>query len=245
MAVVKGSKQIKMVVVPHRPWRNLLLTLAGLIVAVILTGAGVYYGYSRGTNENIDVRIERDQLSASVNSLETELETLQQDFVNLQQASLVDRQAVIEVQDMLVGLREINAQLEEDVLFYRQIMSPENDESGLAIGQLDLSATEEENRIRYHIELKQLANNENVISGYANVNILGMQEGSEVSFPLRSIAVDENQLDIRLQFRYLQNIEDELIIPENFVPETVQILAVAQGENAKTVQKNFVWLVER
>ena len=244
MAVVKGSKQIKMVVVPHRPWRNLLLTLAGLIVAVILTGAGVYYGYSRGTNENIDVRIERDQLSASVNSLETELETLQQDFVNLQQASLVDRQAVIEVQDMLVGLREINAQLEEDVLFYRQIMSPENDESGLAIGQLDLSATEEENRIRYHIELKQLANNENVISGYANVNILGMQEGSEVSFPLRSIAVDENQLDIRLQFRYFQNIEGELIIPENFVPETVQILAVAQGENAKTVQKNFVWLVE-
>jgi len=245
MAVVKGSKQIKMVVVPHRPWRNLLLTLAGLIVAVILTGAGVYYGYSRGTNENIDVRIERDQLSASMNSLETELETLQQDFVNLQQASLVDRQAVIEVQDMLVGLREINAQLEEDVLFYRQIMSPENDESGLAIGQLDLSATEEENRIRYHIELKQLANNENVISGYANVNILGMQEGSEVSFPLRSIAVDENQLDIRLQFRYFQNIEGELIIPENFVPETVQILAVAQGENAKTVQKNFVWLVER
>jgi len=245
MAVVKGSKQIKMVVVPHRPCRNLLLTLAGLIVAVILTGAGVYYGYSRGTNENIDVRIERDQLSASVNSLETELETLQQDFVNLQQASLVDRQAVIEVQDMLVGLREINAQLEEDVLFYRQIMSPENDESGLAIGQLDLSATEEENRIRYHIELKQLANNENVISGYANVNILGMQEGSEVSFPLRSIAVDENQLDIRLQFRYFQNIEGELIIPENFVPETVQILAVAQGENAKTVQKNFVWLVER
>jgi len=90
-----------------------------------------------------------------------------------------------------------------------------------------------------------LANNENVISGYANVNILGMQEGSEVSFPLRSIAVDENQLDIRLQFRYFQNIEGELIIPENFVPETLQILAVAQGENAKTVQKNFVWLVER
>jgi len=90
-----------------------------------------------------------------------------------------------------------------------------------------------------------LANNENVISGYANVNILGMQEGSEVSFPLRSIAVDENQLDIRLQLRYFQNIEGELIIPENFVPETVQILAVAQGENAKTVQKNFVWLVER
>ncbi len=245
MAVVKGSKQIKMVVVPHRPLRSLLLTLGALFAAVILTGVGIYYGYSRGTNENINVRIERDQLSNDVTSLQTQQEILQQDFVNVEQASLVDRQALVEVQDMLVGLREINAQLEEDVLFYRQIMSPGNDESGLAIGQLDLSATEEENRIRYHIELIQLANNENVISGYANVNILGMQDGSEVSFPLRSIALDESQLDIRLQFRYFQNIEGELIIPENFIPETVQILAISQGENEKTVQKNFVWLVER
>jgi len=245
MAVVKGSKQIKMVVVPHSPLRSLFLTLGGLIVTVTLTGVGIYYGYSRGTNENINVRIERDQLSNDVTSLQTQQEILQQDFVNVEQASLVDRQALVEVQDILVGLREINAQLEEDVFFYRKIMSPENGESGLAIGQLDLSATEEENRIRYHIELIQLANNENVISGYANVNILGMQDGSEVSFPLRSIAPDESQLDIKLQFRYFQNIEGELIIPENFIPETVQILAISQGENEKTVQKKFVWLVER
>ena len=245
MTVVKGSKQIKMVVVPHRPMRNLFISMCALFVAVILTVTGIYYGYARGTNENIDVRIERNQLSIDVNSLQIQLEVLQQDFVNIEQASLVDRQALIEVQDMLVGLRGINAQLEEDVLFYRQIMSPENDESGLAIGQLDLSATEEENKIRYHIELIQLANNENVISGYANVNILGMQDGNEVSFPLRSVSSVESQLDIRLQFRYFQNIEGELAIPDNFVPETVQILAVSQGDNAKTVQKNFVWVVDR
>lgn len=245
MAVVKGSKQVQMVVVPHRPWRGLLLSLCALFIAIILAVAGVYYGYTRGTNENIDIRIERDRLSTTMNDLQVEMQILQQEFVNVEQASMVNRQALIEVQDMLVGLREINAQLEEDVLFYRQIMSPENDESGLAIGQLDLSATEEENQIRYHIELKQFADNENLISGYANVNILGLQNGNEVSFPLRSIAPEENQLDIRLQFRYFQNIEGELILPEDFVPETVQILAVSQGEDAKTVQKNFVWVVER
>ncbi|MDG2090892.1 MAG: hypothetical protein P8J61_07285 [Gammaproteobacteria bacterium] len=245
MAVVKGSKQIQMVVVPHRPWRSISLSLGAFFVAVILAVAGIYYGYTRGTDENISVRIERDLLSTNMNVLQAQMEILQQDFVNVEQASLVDRQALVEVQDMLVGLREINAQLEEDVLFYRQIMSPENDESGLDIGQLDLRATEEENRIRYHIELKQFADNENVINGYANVNILGMQNGNEVSFPLRSIAPEESQLDIRLQFRYFQNIEGELIIPDDFVPETVQILAVSQGEDSKTIQKNFVWLVER
>ncbi|MFL2840749.1 MAG: DUF6776 family protein [Pseudohongiellaceae bacterium] len=245
MAVVKGSKQTQMVVVPHMPLRGLLLTLGTLFVAVIFAAGGIYYGYTHGTNENINVRIERDQLSTDVNSFQTQLEILQQDFVNLEQASMVDKLALVEVQDMLVGLREINAQFEEDILFYRQIIYPDNDESGLEIGQLDLSATEEENRIRYHLELKQLPNDANVIIGYANINILGMQEGSAVSFPLRSVALDESQLDIRLQFKYFQNIEGELLIPDNFFPETVQILAVSQGENAKTVQKNFAWLVER
>ena len=245
MAVVKGSKQIKMVVVPHKPMRKVILILSTLFMAVFLSSAGVYYGYYRGTNENIEVRIERDQLSIEVNTLQSQLEIIQQDLVNIEQASLVDKQALVEVQEMMVGLRETNAQLEEDVLFYRQIMSLENDESGLVIGQLDLSATEEENRIRYHIELKQLANNENLMSGYTNVNILGTQDGNEVSFPLRSLAQDESQLDIRLQFRYFQNIEGELVIPDDFIPVAVQILAVSQGDNAKTVQKNFAWLVER
>ena len=59
------------------------------------------------------------------------------------------------------------------------------------------------------------------------------------------MAVNEDRLDIRLQFRYFQNIEGELIVPENFEPESVQIVAESEGQNAKTVRKSFVWLVER
>jgi hypothetical protein len=33
-------------------------------------------------------------------------------------------------------------------------------------------------------------------------------------------------------------------LPENFEPTKVQIMAVAEGDNAKTVQKSFGWLVE-
>ena len=67
--------------------------------------------------------------------------------------------------------------------FNAQIMSPENTENGLVIGQLDLTGTEEENRVRYRIELKQLINNENVVSGHVNVNVVGIQNGQEVSMP--------------------------------------------------------------
>lgn len=234
-----------MVVVPHRPLRNVMLGL-GLVCMMLLLALGMFFfGYNEGMDENFNVQQERDQLRSQLAENIEQLDSLQQQIINAEQASAVDRQALLEIQSVLVELREDNAQLEEDVLFYRQIMSPENTENGLVIGQLDLSSTEEENRIRYRIELKQLTNNENVISGHANVNIVGMQEGQEVSMPLRELAVDEDQLDIRLQFRYFQNIEGELVLPENFVPETIQIIAESQGQNAKTVRKSFVWLVER
>ncbi len=244
MAVVKGSKQIKMVVVPHRPMRAILFGLVSVLVIAGFSAGAYFYGFDQGVNENILVREERDQLLDEVSRYRVEVDTLQQQLVNAQQSSAVDRQALVEVQGVLVNLQDLNAQLQEDVLFYRQIMSPENQESGLVIGQVDLSATEEENRIRYHIELKQLANNDNVITGYANVNILGKQNGQEVSLPLHTLALNENQKDIRLQFRYFQNIEGEMLVPEDFAPENIQIVAVNQGNDRKTVQKNFVWLVE-
>lgn len=94
------------------------------------------------------------------------------------------------------------------------------------------------------IAWNQVGNNDNVISGYTNVNVLGSRNKQEISMPLRSLASEEEQLDIKLQFRYFQNIEGELVLPPDFEPVGVQILAVDEGRNGKTVQKSFAWVVE-
>jgi hypothetical protein len=244
MTAVKGSKQEKMVVVPYRPLRVLLWRI-GVMLALLFTGVGAYlYGLTAAVGENDDARIERDELKIVVQHMQQENEELRQQYLNLEQASSVDRQALDNVQQTIVGLRENISQLEEDVLFYKQIMSPENAESGLVIGLLDLQATDVAGRIGYKVEIKQQGNNENLITGYANINVLGMRDFQEISIPLGELSVTEEDVDIRLSFRYFQNIEGQLVVPENFEPTKVQILAVAEGDNAKTVQKSFGWLVE-
>ncbi len=190
-----------------------------------------------------DAREERDTLLIQMDDMNSQMSFLQQELINTEQASAVDRQALEEVQDTILNFRETIAQLEEDVLYYKQIMSPENNETGLMIGQLDLVNMNDAGRVRYRLELRQVGNNDNIISGYANVNILGSQNRQEISMPLRSVAVDEDQLDIRLQFRYFQNIQGELLLPERFEPLGVQIIAVDEG-NDETVQKSFAWVVE-
>jgi hypothetical protein len=241
---VKGSKQVKMVVVPYRPWSKTLSGL-GIIILLAACGTGFYfYGYSQGVFVNGDAREQRDQLMVRVEVMGGQLDSLQQELINREQASIVDRQALDEVQGTIMNLRETISQLEEDVLYYKQIMSPENNDTGLMIGQLDLLQTDQANRIRYRLELRQVGNNDNLVSGYTNVNILGTQNRQEISIPLRSLAVDEDQIDIKIQFRYFQNIQGELELPEGFVPVGVQIIAVAEGSNEKTIQKSFAWLVE-
>lgn len=244
MPAVKGSKQEKMIVVPHRPLRTFWLRFTFALV-LLATGAGAYfYGFRVGANENGDARAQRDELQGLVGDMRAENDTLRARLLNLEQTGSVDQQALDNVQQTILALREKISQLEEDVLFYKQIMSPENAETGLVIGQLDLIATAVPGTIRYKMELKQQGNNENLITGHANINVLGMRDYQEVSIPLDELSVSQQDRDIRLQFRYFQNIEGELVLPENFEPVKVQILAVAEGANAKTVQKSFGWLVE-
>jgi hypothetical protein len=233
-----------MIVVPYKPWRTALMRL-GILLVVVITGGGFFlYGYSEGVFVNGDARSERDQLMLQVGDMGQQMEILRQELINSDQAGAVDRQALEEVQGTIMNLRETISQLQEDVLYYKQIMSPENTETGLMIGQLDLESTEDTSRIRYRLELRQVGNNDNIVSGYANVNILGNRDRQEISMPLRSLAVDEDQLDIKLQFRYFQNIQGEMVLPEGFEPLGVQILAVDEGGNEKTVQKSFAWVVE-
>jgi hypothetical protein len=244
MPVVKGSKQEQLIVVPHRPRRAFWLRCA-CVVALLVTGGGAYlYGFTTGARENGNARGERDELRGTVAELEQDNAVLRGRLLSLEQTGSVDQQALDNVRQTIVALREKISQLEEDVLFYKQIMSPENAESGLVIGQLDLVATDTPGTIRYKMELKQQGNNENLITGHANINVLGMRDYEEVSIPLHELSQSHPEKNIRLQFRYFQNIEGQLVLPDDFEPVKVQILAVAEGKNKKNVQKSFGWLVE-
>jgi hypothetical protein len=244
MVAVKGSRQEKMVVVPYRPLQLFWLR-ASMVLLLVAVGAGAYfYGFFAGIRENGEARFERDELKDAVLAMQEENTGLRQRLLKIEQAGTVDQQALDSVQQTIAAQREKISQLEEDVLFYKQIMSPENAENGLVIGQLDLVATDVPGTIRYKMELKQQGNNENVISGHATVKILGMRNYQEIAIPLNELSAAQPEEDIRLQFRYFQNIEGELTLPDNFEPTKVQIVAVAEGDNSKTVQKSFGWLVE-
>jgi hypothetical protein len=243
--VVKGSKQEKMVVVPYRPRQRLLFTLALLIGVAASALGGFAYGYYQTLLTQQTAQADRAGLVTELETVKLENSELSRQVAILDRSSIMDQRANEEVQFTISGLRERVAQLEQDIVYYRSVVSGETEDTGLIIGQLDIDATADSDRFRYKIVMRQRdADGDTFLVGHVNVNLVGRLNEELVILPLRDVSGDHDQLDIRLRFKYFQNIEGELALPDGFTPERVQIAAVATEPVEKQVNQDFSWVVE-
>ena len=242
--VVKGSKQERMVVVPHRPGQRALFTLLVLIGVALSAAGGWGYAYYTTVLTQEGDKAEKNELLAQLSEARKKNENLERQVAILDRTSAVDKQTGLELQETLTSLRQRVAQLEEDVLFYRKVVEEETKETGLVIEQLDIDATRSSDRYRYKLVMRQQdADGDTYLAGHVNFNLVGQLRGQQVVLPLRDLSEAEVDLDIRLRFKYFQNIEGEFVLPEGFQPDRIQIAAVATEPVSKRFSEEFGWVV--
>ena len=233
-----------MVVVPYRPRRRALLIA---VLAFVVGGSvvsGFLYGYYQSLRVQDAVQDERDKLKTELSALRSQNTDLNRQVAILDRSSVMDRRATAEVQTTIRNLREQLAQLQQDVVFYRQVVSDETGDTGLIVGQMDIYGTSDPARFRYKLVMRQQdADGDSYLRGHVNVNLVGRLGDEQVIFALRDISDEQDQLDIRLRFKYFQNIEGELALPAGFEPERIQIAAVATEPVEKRLDQYFSWVV--
>lgn len=233
-----------MIVVPARPARRALFTLIFVIAVVVSAAGGFGYGYYQTILSQETNQASTEELSSELATMQAENSDLQRQVAILDRSSVMDQRATEEVQSTISGLREQVAQLEQDIVYYRQVVSDETQDTGLTITQLDINAMQEANRFRYKLVLRQQdADGDTFLLGHVNVNLIGNQNGEQKIFALRDLSEEQDQLDIRLRFKYFQNIEGELALPEGFVAQRVQVAAVAIEPVDKSIDQDFSWVV--
>ena len=244
--VVKGSKQERMVVVPYRPGRRFVLVCL-LVLSIGASAIGSFmFGYSNTLRSQQSEQATQQELSEQLIGAETENSELRRQVAILDRSSVMDQRATEEVQTTIIGLRDRVAQLEQDIVYYRQVVSAETEDTGLIISQLDIDATRESNRYRYKLVLRQQdADGDTSLIGHVNINLVGSQGEEQQILSLRDLSAEQDQLNIRLRFKYFQNIEGELVLPDNFVPDRLQVAAVSVEPVEKSINQNFSWVVER
>ena len=241
--VVKGSKQQAMMVVPYRPWYRTLVSISIILALLAVALGGYFYGYIEASRLFSVTSADNARLSASLLEARDEVESLRSEVAIAGRSNLVDQRATEEVQSTVSSLRERIMQLEQDVSFYRQVMSPDSDELGIIIAEFDVNPIDGAGRYHYKAVFRQAGAGDRVLEGKVQIDIAGRIDEQRQVLSLATILPEGRTFDPALNFRYFQNLEGEFILPEGFVPEQVEVKAESSKPTAIKVEKIFSWSV--
>ncbi len=229
------------VVVRHRPGHRIRRTAILLIFTLVAAAAGYATGLAQG-----GFRFSNTQ--ESNRALEDELETLREDFrdarqqlINLERGKAIDEQALNQARRTIVELETRIVSLQSDLTFYRNIMAPSETSKGLQVDSLTLAFDRAQDAYDFKLVLTQVGNNKSYISGVVAVNVIGLRDEEKEVIALRDLSDDIEDLGVKFRFRYFQDVEGSLVLPEDFEPIEIQVVAQAEGQKSSQAERTFRW----
>ena len=72
--------------------------------------------------------------------------------------------------------------------------------------------------------------------------MVGTQNGKNTVYSLSEVSNEQEQIDIKLRFKFFQDIEGELTLPDNFLPEYIKIVGVEINPVRKTIDRDYPWI---
>ena len=240
MATVKGSKQHEMVVVPHRPLYKMIIFCMFLLFMMAFSFLTYEYGMRQGIELKVAIVQERDEIRVQLDKARAIIQSMRSEIADLKLGEEVDALATEEVRKTVESLQNRIAQLNEEILFYKGVMAPSVGEKGLRIERLNVQNTTTPNRFRYSLLLTQVVDKHEYVQGGVRVNFRGLDGQNEKEFKLSDLDKTRQEA-IRFRFKYFQNIDGELTLPQGFEPREIMIVAQPTGRNAKRLEKKFDW----
>jgi hypothetical protein len=245
MKEVTGSKQYRSIVVQDRPSRRRLMILSVIALLVVVAQLAYWYGGQSISADYQKLSQDHNEVVEQLSLSKARYDDASQQLTNLQLGSDIDRMAVNDVRSTVSEHKQTINQLNEEINFYKGLMAPTERERGLGIRSWEVYPGSAANRFQFKLVLQQLALKHTVLKGTVQVDIVGKRGGVEEVLSLDILSEQIDSQGLKLRFKYFQYIDGELVIPEGFVPERIDIVAKATSPKAVKVEKYYSWLVQQ
>lgn len=239
--MARKSVNERLIVVKHKPGIKRKRRLVFITGVVVIGALGYLLGSHHIRLQYQQVLDKLDTLSAEYAQIQGRETSLRQQVLNLESGRNIDQFAQQGIQDKIRQYEDTIKQLKKDVSFYQNIMAPSDDAKGLQVQNLELRKTTNDRRFAYKLVMAQVADNKAFVAGVVLINVIGVNDGNKEVFALREVDDEQSTLGIKFRFRYFQDIGGELILPEGFTPESIQVLAQAEGKKASKLERSFMW----
>ncbi len=232
------------VVKARTPWKTgVLWTLVSVVL--LATGWTLFeYGRFSAGFDSIDARKERRQLLDFQTDLQRQISDLREEKAILERAQQIERQAYNELDLSLKTLQGEILELKEELAFYRGIVSPKDASTGLRLQRFEIEPNGQQRGYHYKVVLTQVLKNDRQAYGQVNLQIEGLQNGASKILALRDVTAKRIK-DLDYKFKYFQNLEGDMVIPEGFSPLRATATVDPGGRSRdEQIEKTIEWSTE-
>lgn len=224
----------------HNPLRaGLLYILCVILFAGALWSAYEYGRYKSGNDYS--AQVEQIQVCKKrIAELEVKNKDMMQSSIVLESSSQIDVKARQEVAQKLEKVNEEMLELKEELVFYRSLLSPSEQDPELRIQNFRLVEDSKPQQYSYRLMVAQLRKHDKFASGTVNLYLQGVDVGNEVrSYAFKDLSDDKK--DVLFNFKYFQNIEGSLTLPENFKPGNIRVQVIPKGRDLQSLEQTYEW----
>ena len=233
----------KLVVTTYAPTRRRIT----VIVLVLLVAGGVYGMFEFGRyRAGFDVVAGLKQRTALQNEIETHEATISElraKVAQLESSTVGQTREREEVQRTIGDLQAQVARLNQDLAFYRGIVTQNANSAEVKIQQARMVATSTANKFRVRVTLVQPMKPDSVVSGVVNLSVDGEVDGKPGRADFATLSGGKRR-EISFTFRYLENIEEEITLPPGMKPEQLLVEVRSSRRGSAPVQQSYVWSVD-
>jgi hypothetical protein len=215
------------------------------VVSVLLVLATAYLSFELGRYRAgysvLDHRREMAGLAGSLSQEQASNDELRRQLAIATTSGEIDRETYSQVESNLGDLQaKIQAQ-EEELVFYRGIVSPQDGVAGLRIQSVEVLPGDAERRYLLRLVLVQAIVHSRRVAGTVKLQLEGVQDGQMAVFDAAELVVGDGGYDMDYEFRYFQGLETELALPLNFEAQRINVEIWPNEARAEHLNQSFEW----
>jgi uncharacterized protein DUF6776 len=215
------------------------------VVVALVAGGSLYLAYELGRYQSgysiLDYRRERAQLTQELADERGVSDELRRQLAIGETSNEIDRATYAQVETTLADLQAQIQTQEEELVFYRGIVSPQDRVAGLRIQSLEALPGDGEGRYLVRLLLVQAIQHRARVSGAVKLQLEGIQDGQMASFDVADLVVPGETYDMAYDFRYFQGLEAELAMPAGFEPQRMTVEISPNEARAEHINQTFEW----
>jgi len=231
----------RLVVRRHTPGRAALVWGALLVGGAICLLVAFEAGRARAGYSVIAAAVDSHEQATRIDRLSAQLRDTQAKLAAMEMARRVDRESYAQVEKSLADLEARLGEQSQELTFYRGIVNPSDNIAGLRIQQLKVMPGILPHKFRVRIVLIQASRQDSVTTATADLSVDGQRGGRAANLPLAEIGTSSRAL--AFSFRYFQELDTEIELPADFLPQQVQI-EVRPSKGSATIRQTYPWKVE-